>query len=62
MYRGGYDGIYIIYRMFLETVERDAPRFFSLSQRDCFRVFVVANVHRIRIAVGMVKVFFRIVQ
>ena len=47
---------------FLEAAERDAPRFFSLSQRVCFRGSIVAYAHRIRIAVGTVNVVIRIMM
>ena len=47
---------------FLETAERDAPRFFSLSHRVCFRGSIVAYAHRIRIAVGTVNVVIRIMM
>ena len=62
MYREEEVEIYIGNIIFLETAERDAPRFFSLSQRVCFRGSIVAYAHRIRIAVGTVKVVIRIMM
>lgn len=62
MYRGDYCGIYIIDIIFLETAERDALRFFSLSQRVCVRGSIVAYAHSIRFAVGTVKIVIRIMM
>ena len=47
---------------FLETAEWDAPCFLSLSQRERFWFPFVVYAHRIRIAVGTVKVVIRIMM